>query len=115
MHVAAVRIRRAHFFLFCILTATLVVLNFYVRRIAERAFERLARQQKWAMMEQQMHSILLLSEQTQKYEERIFRVHHDIKNHLGVIRSMLLDGNQKQAEAYIKKLWISLRSEEFPN
>lgn len=101
--------------LFCVLILSILVLYFCIRHVVGNVFDRLSFQKKQELSEQRMRNAVRLSKQNWQHDEKIFRIHHDIKNHLGMVRSMLLDGNEEQAEEYIEKLRISLRKREFKN
>ena len=97
--------------LFCVLALSILILDFCMRRIVRNIFDKMSNQEKEVLRQQQMRTEIQLSSQTRKYEETVFRVHHDMKNHLGVIRSMLADGDEKQAQEYLKKLRSFLNRE----
>lgn len=88
--------------------SSMAALNVCTWRIVENVFDRVSRQKEADRQKQQMENIIRLSLHTQEHRERVFKIQHDLKNHLSVVHSMLLDGNLEQAREYIRKLRLSL-------
>lgn len=95
--------------------SSMAVLNVCTWRIVENVFDRVSRQKEADRQKQQMENIIRLSLHTQEHRERVFKIQHDLKNHLSVVHSMLLDGNSEQAREYIRELRLSLPAKDTEN
>ena len=100
--------------LFAVLVLSLLVLNLFVWKAIGNVFQKLSLLQDEALRKRQMEHIVRLSRQSRGQKERILRIHHDLKNHLGVLYSMLQDGRAEQADRYIGEIQAFLKQEDSP-
>jgi|GEM_PF-2971379 len=100
--------------LFALLLFSLLLLNFFVWRAIGHVFEKLSLLQEEALRKLQMEHIVRLSRQTRDHEEKILRIHHDLKNHLGVLYSLLRDGQVGQAGDYVNRIRAFLEEGRAP-
>ncbi len=102
------------FILFMALVLLLILLNFFVWRAVGHVFQRLSLSEEKALQKRRMEQIVRLSGQVRSHEEKVLRIHHDLKNHLGVLDSLLRDGRTGQAGGYIDRIRAFLEREDMP-
>jgi hypothetical protein len=66
---------------------------------------------EFALKKNELQNAILLAEQLAEHEEGVYKIHHDMKNHLGILGFLLEDGQQSEALAYLQKLRQTLRDE----
>jgi hypothetical protein len=91
-----------------------LLLNIMVWHVTSDIYNRLLQGKDFELKKNKLQNAILLSEQLAEYEENIYKVHHDLKNHLGVLGSMLEEGQQQEALVYTKKLRQTLKNEGKP-
>lgn len=100
-------------FEFVILTALIVagfvLLNITVQWVISTLSVKLAQQKAFDLIKNEMSNAILLHTEMAKHEENIYKIHHDMKNHLGVIYSMLEEGKRDEALDYTRKLQQALK------
>lgn len=98
---------------FIILTGLVVgvflLLNIIVQRVISILSVKHARQKEFDLIRNELSNAILLHNEMAQHEENIYKIHHDMKNHLGVIYSMLEEDKQKKALEYAEKLQQSLK------
>ena len=92
--------------------AALFLLALFERRSVRKTRDRILAEREAEVCGKRMEHAVLLAQRARKHEERVYRLHHDIKNHLGVVYSMLEDGRNKEAELYLEKLRSELEERE---
>lgn len=100
--------------LFALLFVFLLLLNLFVWRAIGHVFQRLALLQEKALRQRRMEQIVRLSRQARDHEERILRIHHDLKNHLGALYSLLREGQTERAASYVSRIQTFLEEERTP-
>lgn len=97
---------------FVILTGLVVgvflLLNIIVQRVISILSVKHVRQKEFDLIRNELSNAILLHNEMAQHEENIYKIHHDMKNHLGVICSMLGEDKQKEALEYAEKLQQSL-------
>ena len=88
-----------------------LLLNMMVWQVTSDIYSRLLQGKDFDLKKNELRNAILLSEQLAEYEENIYKVHHDLKNHLGVLGSMLEEEQQKEALVYTEKLRQRLENE----
>lgn len=91
-----------------------LLLNIMVWRVTSAIYNRLLQSKDFELKKNELKNAILLAEQLAEYEENIYKVHHDLKNHLGVLSSMLEDGQRQEALVYTQKLRRTLENEGKP-
>ncbi len=98
---------------FVILTGLVVgvflLLNIIAQRVISILSVKHARQKEFDLIRNELSNAILLHNEMAQHEENIYKIHHDMKNHLGVIYSMLEEDKQKKALEYAEKLQQSLK------
>jgi hypothetical protein len=86
-----------------------LLLNIIVQRVISILTVKLARQKDFDLIKNELSNAILLHSEMAKQEENIYKIHHDMKNHLGVIYSMLEDDKLNEALKYAEKLQLALK------
>jgi ABC-type siderophore export system fused ATPase/permease subunit len=94
------------------LCVSVLALNIFTWRLVGRVFQKMRIAREEELTKRRMEHIVSLSKQTHDEDERALRLHHDLKNHLGVLYSLLKDGNVRQADGYVKQLQAFLGKED---
>lgn len=61
-----------------------LLLNSMVWRVTFAIYNRLLEGKEFEWKKNELKNAILLVEQLAEYEENLYKVHHDLKNHLGV-------------------------------
>lgn len=88
-----------------------VFLNIIVWMVTSKILKRLRRSKEFELQKQSMENAILISGKMAEHEENIYKVHHDMKNHLSILYSMLEDGQDRDALDYSRKLHDFLQDE----
>ena len=92
--------------------AALFLLAFFGGRSVRKTQDRILTEREAEARRKRMENAILLARRAREHEERVYKLHHDIKNHLGVVYSMLEDGRDGEAERYLEKLRSGLEDGE---
>lgn len=98
--------------LLALFAASLLALILLVRRFLRGTRKRLARRLAAEARNRETEAGIRRAKRAWEHEEQVRRLHHDIKNHLGVVCSMLEDGKTENARAYLSGLRARLREED---
>lgn len=94
-----------------LIVLSFLLLNIIIWRVTSSIYKRLLQQKDFELKKNELKNAILFSEELTVHEESIYKIHHDMKNHLGVVYSMLEDGQQSEALEYTEKVRQSLKSE----
>lgn len=98
--------------LFAVLCFFILALNFFTWRAIGSVFQEMDIVREEELTKHRMEHIIQRSKQARENEERVLRLHHDLKNHFGVLYSLLQDGNVQQAEDYIEQIQAFLKQKD---
>ena len=98
--------------LMALLTISLLLYNVSAWRLTSSLFQGLSRRKDWEISKKRYENMIALSKQAAEHEENVYKLHHDIHNHLGVIYSMLAEGQDGKAAEYTRKLLKPLEGEK---
>ena len=88
-----------------------VLLNITVWMVTSKILKRLRQSKEFELQKQSMENAILISEKIAEHEEKIYKIHHDMKNHLSILYSMLDDSQDRDALDYSQKLHNLLQDE----
>lgn len=88
-----------------------LLLNIVFRRVTSNLYQRLLQGKAFELEKNELQNAILFAEQLAEHEEGVYKIHHDMKNHLGVLGSLLEDGQQSAALAYLQRLRQTLPDE----
>lgn len=92
-----------------LMIAVFLLLNIILQRVISILSVKHARQKEFDLIKNELSNAILLHNEMAQHEENIYKIHHDMKNHLGVIYSMLEEDKLDEALEYAEKLQKSLK------
>jgi hypothetical protein len=97
-----------------ILAASLAAFNLLIAKLKTVIVKRLARENEFPLQKNQLESAIALETEKRAQESRVYKLHHDMNNHLSVIAAKLNDGKNDDAAAYIQALQASFPEVDRP-